>query len=227
VVIRSEARGLAISAKVTTCFVAGTPVHTKKGLVPIEKLRAGDLVLSRPEQGGETAYRAVVKAARCEANTIGFIEYTLDPFTKDEKSDYLVLTNDHPLWIKNEGWTAVDHIDEGSELELVDGRTAVVARNLRIFRADSSDPRANNWGWTGFDTQDPGYTIDLSNDSVAVYPEIARPLWGRGIGSDFKRTVYNVEVEGFHTYFVGELGIWVHATHCDAPRSDELAINRR
>ena len=27
-------------------------------------------------------------------------------------------------------------------------------------------------------------------------------------------TVYNFEVEGFHTYHVGELGVWVHNANC-------------
>ena len=37
------------------CFVAGTLVHTKEGLVPIEQLKIGDWVLSKPENGeGET-----------------------------------------------------------------------------------------------------------------------------------------------------------------------------
>ena len=46
------------------CFVAGTQVHTKEGLVPIEKLKIGDWVLSRPEdpsQGSELAYKRVLK----------------------------------------------------------------------------------------------------------------------------------------------------------------------
>jgi hypothetical protein len=27
--------------------------------------------------------------------------------------------------------------------------------------------------------------------------------------------VYNIEVEDYHTYFVGELGVWVHNANCD------------
>lgn len=43
-------------------FVAGTLVHTDQGLVPIEQLKIGDLVLSKHESGkGEVAYKRVLK----------------------------------------------------------------------------------------------------------------------------------------------------------------------
>ena len=46
----------------SACFVAGTLVHTDQGLVPIEQLKVGDLVLSKHESGeGELAYKRVLK----------------------------------------------------------------------------------------------------------------------------------------------------------------------
>ena len=50
-----------------TGFVAGTLVHTDKGLVPIQDIKVGDLVLSKPvlskpEDGsGDIEYKPVVK----------------------------------------------------------------------------------------------------------------------------------------------------------------------
>jgi hypothetical protein len=44
------------------CFAAGTLVHTKEGLVPIEQIKVGDWVLSKPENRGEQAYKRVLKA---------------------------------------------------------------------------------------------------------------------------------------------------------------------
>lgn len=43
-------------------FVAGTLIHTDKGLVPIEQLEIGDMVLSRDEHNpdGELAYKKVL-----------------------------------------------------------------------------------------------------------------------------------------------------------------------
>jgi hypothetical protein len=38
-------------------IAAGTLVHTEEGLVPIEKVKVGDWVLSKPENGGEQAYK--------------------------------------------------------------------------------------------------------------------------------------------------------------------------
>ena len=43
------------------CFVKGTLVHTKEGLASLEKLKIGDWVLSKSENGdGERAYKRVV-----------------------------------------------------------------------------------------------------------------------------------------------------------------------
>jgi hypothetical protein len=46
----------------------------------------------------------------------------------------------------------------------------------------------------------------------------------------FRTTVYNIEVEDFHTYFVGELGLWVHnmcapTAHGNAFPSSALSMN--
>lgn len=48
--------------KHNACFVAGTLVHTDKGLVPIEKLKVGDMVLSRHEDEpeGELVYKRIL-----------------------------------------------------------------------------------------------------------------------------------------------------------------------
>lgn len=43
------------------CFAAGTLVNAVSGLVPIEEIKVGDLVLSQPEQGGERSYKRVTK----------------------------------------------------------------------------------------------------------------------------------------------------------------------
>jgi hypothetical protein len=42
-------------------FCAGTLIHTDQGLVPIQDIKVGDLVLSKPESDeGEICYQPVV-----------------------------------------------------------------------------------------------------------------------------------------------------------------------
>jgi hypothetical protein len=41
-----------------------------------------------------------------------------------------------------------------------------------------------------------------------------------------RETVYNFEVEGFHTYFVGEVGVWVHNTCWDDVAAHVLSRGR-
>lgn len=46
-------------------FPAGTLIHTNKGLIPIQDIKVGDMVLSRPEWGGKdapTAYKRVLRS---------------------------------------------------------------------------------------------------------------------------------------------------------------------
>jgi hypothetical protein len=58
---------------------AGTLVHTKNGLVPIEKICVGEWLLSQPEMKGERAYRQVVKTfAIEEQQEVFLLEYFRD-----------------------------------------------------------------------------------------------------------------------------------------------------
>ena len=50
-------------------FVAGTLVRTDRGLIPIDKIRIGDRVLSQPEESGELAYKRVSSAKRHESRS--------------------------------------------------------------------------------------------------------------------------------------------------------------
>ena len=53
-------------------FVAGTLVHTNKGLVPIQEIKVGDMVLSSPEQRDGTVreYKRVVNTFKAESEEI-------------------------------------------------------------------------------------------------------------------------------------------------------------
>jgi Pretoxin HINT domain len=119
---------------VTACFVAGTLVHTDKGLVPIEKLRVGDKVLAQPEMKGEQAYKRVVNTFEFEDKDV----YLLIFGTQD-KVDQLVATGNHPFWVKDRGWLQLSDISPGEEFELPDGTFASAYCVKPIYQTEKAD----------------------------------------------------------------------------------------
>ncbi|WP_374355280.1 Ig-like domain-containing protein, partial [Chitinimonas sp.] len=81
------------------CFIGSTRVHTDKGLVRIDQLQVGDMVLSQPEQGGEQAYKRVLKTFRYENKTIRAVTYCI-PGSNDFATIYA--TDNHPFWVVEE-----------------------------------------------------------------------------------------------------------------------------
>ncbi|MGB6926024.1 MULTISPECIES: hypothetical protein [Psychrobacter] len=102
-----------------TGFVAGTLVHTDKGLVPIQDIKVGDLVLSKPvlskpEDGsGDIEYKPVVKTFVHEDKEMWIVrlEKNIEKFNKNrEMVDYqtyksasrfssFLATPNHLVWV--------------------------------------------------------------------------------------------------------------------------------
>ena len=97
------------------CFVAGTLVHTRNGLLPIEKIRVGDWVQSQPEMKGELAYRRVTNTFVFEDKEVLFIDFlpevererarATQTLVREETKHCFVVTPNHPFWLENVGWT--------------------------------------------------------------------------------------------------------------------------
>ena len=192
-------------------FVVGTLVHTREGLVPIEKLRRGDWVLSQPEIKGELAYRQVVKTFACEEEREVFL---LEYFLYHElTARSLVVTGDHPFWVKDVGWTVIDYLKPARKLELHDGTEACVFKIRKILKTAIADV-----GWTRDNGGEVGPTIDLRDGSIKVEGDSFNQS-AFEIDEYLRRPVFNIEVAGFHTYYVGEAGVWVHNTNCGVNKS--------
>ncbi len=187
------------------CFVAGTLVHTDKGLVPIEKLRVGDKVLAQPEMKGEQAYKRVVNTFEFEDKDV----YLLIFGTQD-KVDQIVATGNHPFWVKDRGWLQLCDISPGEEFELPDGTFASAYCVERIYQTEKTDI---GWVLGKYIRYNDfrGDLVDLRDGRIAFGEEHV-PLElvdSAGHLINFKTRVYNIEVEDFHTYYVGQLGAWV------------------
>jgi hypothetical protein len=100
----------------TSGFVAGTLVHTDKGLVPIEQIKAGDMVLSKPESGeGDLTYQPVTQTFFSDNKEIWGLFYNsynvAERMTDGDDLSVIFVTGGHPIW--------VEEYDSSNELDVV------------------------------------------------------------------------------------------------------------
>ena len=271
------------------CFVAGTLVHTDKGLVPIEKLKVGDMVLSRHEDqpDGELAYKRVLNTfASKEKHNILRVAFDtlrddieperlekmksgeLSPIEKEYKGiSQVFCTENHPFWTKEAGWVQAKDLpvyrrdkDEDRDYTLVcqDDKPAfgvsllsyatplykTSVEGIAVQTCERSQRYGDVFAYVDFTQGEPKILKNLETwvpaeydrfcdpdePSIDLEVETSHPFshnntidqvffdWGPNIFGNnseekyYVDTVYNIEVEDYHTYFVGKDGIWVHNT---------------
>jgi len=259
-------------------FVAGTFVHTNNGLVPIEQIKIGDLLLSKPEIGeGEHVYKRVLNTFKsAEKIQIENLKHRTDApsrfYVGGREMDTIYLSNNHPVWVNRLGeyaaealfedditidpnlklgWQSVSSINHMEGL-LIDGTKADLNLRQGVFSTDiESVFWVKDWG-SGypqlildfrankqliyfiadrFDGQSSDYYLETGLNVIYGDPNLHSLVdyfldkatngdLGHDFCSDAKTHVYNLEVEDYHSYFVGELGIWVHDSNA-APISQQ------
>ncbi len=218
-------------------FVAGTLVHTDSGLVPIQNIKVGDKVLSKPEDNPDAAlcYQRVTAAHRFADKALHMVRFYEE--LPDSEGNYTLLevfaTPNFPLWQEGVGWTSADHLRCGAEVFLESGSKAVVSIWAPVLRTKQED-----MGWAAvaleqlgeMDSIDEnGYLIDFRNNKISTPFNYDEPHEDELVsyyhyGADdltgncyqdwtSKHTVYNITVENTHTYFVHERGVWVHSAN--------------
>lgn len=237
------------------CFAAGTMVHTKDGLKPIEQIQVGDWVLSKPESGeGEQAYKRVAKTFSFEDKVVRFVEYSVLR-NGAWHHDTLTVTPNHPFWVTGideslfpsfmtwddltTGWTRADELFGGLLIELSTGEIARVTSNNNDLLWKTNRPGI---AWEATVKQASGVYRDASTGERRPISTDERISINHDFHDDdtfsardentewekkwlYTTKVYNFEVEDFHTYYVGNLGAWVHNTNCHAATVEYLKKN--
>ena len=83
-------------------FVAGTLVHTDKGLVPIDQIKVGDMVLSRRESdpNAQNEYKRVMNTFKSKETTIIYYFSYEMPDPEDIQGERCIFcAEDHCFWI--------------------------------------------------------------------------------------------------------------------------------
>ena len=121
-----------------TGLAAGSLVHTKHGLVPIEQLQVGDQVLSKAADGsGELIYKSVTQTMITENVPIFLLEF--DPYVdpslsmndqinlrralrKQMQPAPLLLSANHPFWTSSKGWVTAAQLSTQDPMLTHDGK---------------------------------------------------------------------------------------------------------
>jgi len=98
------------------CLVAGTPVWTNTGAVAIERIQAGDMVLSQDPETGELAYKPVLRTTIRRAGPLVRIR-------ADEAT--IRCSGGHPFWVSGTGWVKAREMKLGMPLHAVEGTLQV------------------------------------------------------------------------------------------------------
>ena len=87
-----------------SCFVRGTLVRTREGLTPIERIQAGDLVLSQDVESGELTYRPVLSTTIRPPSAVRRIRVG---------DEVVTATAGHPFWVAGQGWRMAKFVQAG------------------------------------------------------------------------------------------------------------------
>ncbi len=103
-----------------SCFLAGTPVRTEMGTVPIESIKPGDRVLAQDQDTGELAYKVVLRT-------------TLRPPARMVEikagGETIHTTLGHPFWVAGRGWQMAKQLKAGDLLHGLAGATPIESVN--------------------------------------------------------------------------------------------------
>ncbi|ANP44469.1 polymorphic toxin-type HINT domain-containing protein [Candidatus Viadribacter manganicus] len=132
------ADALSSGARATCCFVAGTLVETSDGLRPIEEIEVGDLVLSRNETTGETAYKPVTELVRRHERQVWRLTFAVMAAGGVSSEATFGTTDDHPWRTADGRWVRTDELQVGMEILRANGAPARVAAVVRTGEVTST-----------------------------------------------------------------------------------------
>ena len=145
-----------------TCFTGETLVAAENGQVRIDEIKVGDKIWAYDIHTGKNELKEVLTVYVHDQTEILHLHTTVGDIDT---------TTNHPFYVTGRGWVAAGDINEGDEVFLIDGSTAVVA----------------------------GAELEKLEEPIKVY---------------------NLEVEDYNTFFVGNEKVLVHNY------TDERPVNR-
>ncbi len=101
------------------CFVAGTMVLTAEGLVAIESIAVGDIVIATDPETGETAEKQVLNTFVNETDELAHVWVD---------GEEIICTPGHKFYAPEKGWTSAIDLKAGDILVLSNGEYVTVEK---------------------------------------------------------------------------------------------------
>lgn len=99
------------------CLIAGTKILTDSGLKEVQKIRTGDLVLSKNETTGELAFKPVIQTTIRPSSGLISVEVG--------NGEKIRCSGGHPFWVSGQGWTKARDLEPGMSLHTSEGFVSI------------------------------------------------------------------------------------------------------
>ena len=172
------------------CFTAGTLVLTENGQKAIEDIQAGDKVFAADPETGESGYKEVLQTFEKETEVVVHVTYEKDNTDSSEEVENSSADEDADIYSNENCADTTDHV---VNLQSTETTTVNTTLNHRFW---------TEAGWKSAGTLEAGDKLTLADGNTATVTNVAY--------EDTHATVYNFEVEDFHTYYVGTESVLVH-----------------
>lgn len=110
--IVTVAQAPTVQLQSVSCLVAGTPVWTELGAVPVEKVRVGDRVLACDCQSGQIMLKPVLKT---------IVNPQKPLFCLRTAGETLEVTGGHVFWVSGQGWVKARQLQPAMRLHTLKG----------------------------------------------------------------------------------------------------------
>ena len=154
----SSQGGRSVLPQRVECFAAGTPVCTAAGMVAIEKLRVGDMVLAQNIETGELAFKPITRTTVRPEEPL--VEFRVD-------RDSFRTTEGHLMWVSGQGWVKAKQLRSGMQAHTLTGGTAIDRSDSEVGKAETY-----NLSVADFHTYFVGECRVLSHDVTDQLPTL-------------------------------------------------------
>lgn len=196
-------------------FIAGTPIHTRNCLVPIEEIRVGDWVWSKAEMNAKLLCKQVTKVWKFPEQPVLAIQIILNgdrvkrlPIPDEQLATrMLIMGAKQALQTMMDGWLEAERIGRGECLLVrnegyayVSASAAAVLKTHNPLHGLHSTDDAPDCGW--------GQLIDFNRYPYVDFSQatVEFDAFDEGyLPPEMWHPTYSIEVEDSYNFFVGDL----------------------